>query len=522
MKFTYQTRFETDEITSAILDEYAQIFNQVERKLFADIASGKNSKDLKSSYLQSFQITARQYNAIRTQIEGKIASSKEKTSEAIASLSQAIAALRQKIKKRKQSKFSLHQKKRRLLRLEARLQRLKEDHKKGKIRICFGSKKLFREQFHLEENNYRSHTEWKKDWENARNSEFFVLGSKDETAGNQSCTATICEDGKITLRLRLPNALSQKHGKYLILPKIKFKYGHENILANLKTCLERKADPKKKHLGQAICYRFKKDQKGWRVFASITLEKPKQITKEGLGVIGIDINANHLAVVETDRFGNYLTKQTIALNTYGKSKNQALALIGDACNTIIQKAKNTKKPIIIEKLDFKKKKACLKAQNFKKHSRMLSSLCYNKIIEFLHSGAYRHGIAIHTVNPAYTSMIGMVKFAKRYGLSKHHAAALCIARRMFKFSEQPPKSSIKITDGKQGLFTLPLPVRNRGKHVWSWWGALNRNYQTVLAAHLRAKKYRSLRSANADLRDKKIPRVVGEIPARESLATLLG
>ncbi len=153
---------------------------------------------------------------------------------------------------------------------------------------------------------------------------------------------------------------------------------------------------------------------------------------------------------------------------------------------------------------------------------MLSSLCYNKIIEFLHSGAYRHGIAIHTVNPAYTSIIGMVKFAKRYGLSKHHAAALCIARRHFRFSEQPPKSSEEIPDGKQDLFTLPLPVRNRGKHVWSWWGALSRKYQTVLAAHLRAKKLRSLRYASADLRDKKIPSVVGEIPARESLATLLG
>jgi len=116
----------------------------------------------------------------------------------------------------------------------------------------------------------------------------------------------------------------------------------------------------------------------------------------------------------------------------------------------------------------------------------------------------------------------VAKFTKRYGLSKHHAAALCIARRHFRFSEHPPKSSVEISDGKQGLFTLPLPVRNRGKHVWSWWGALSRKYQTALAAHLRAKKHRSLRSAPADLRDKKIPKVVGEIPARESLATLLG
>ena len=295
-------------------------------------------------------------------------------------------------------------------------------------------------------------------------------------------------------------------------------------MASLASCLERQktTGPNKKQLGQAISYRFKKDKKGWRLLASTTLEKPKQITQEGIGVIGVDINSNHLAAVEIDRFGNYLEKKTIPLNTYGKSKDQALSIIGDACKIIIQWAETTKKPIIIEKLDFQKKKTALKEQAFKKHARMLSSLAYNKIIEFLNSRAYRFGIAIHTVNPAYTSIIGVVKFAKRYGLSKHHAAALCVARRHFRFSEQPPKSSAEIPDGKQDLFTLPLPVRNRGKHVWSLWGKLNRKYQAALAAHLRAKSYRSLRSAPADLRDKKIPNVVGEIPARESLATLLG
>ncbi len=523
MNYTYQTRIELDKESSAVLDEYAFIFNHVERKLFADVCSGKNSYNLKNAYLQTFQITARQYNAVRTQLQGKIDSIKNKTPQAIRDLSGCIASLKQKIKKTK-SKFVRHQKKRRLAHLEIKLQKLEQDCENGKIHVCFGGKKLFRAQFQLEKNNYTSHARWKKEWEETRNGSFFVLGSKDETAGNQSCAATICDDGSLTLRLRLPNKLVKKHGKYLTLSNVRFKYGHEVIRASLASCLERQkaTDSHKKQLGQAISYRLKKDKKGWRVFATTTLEKPEQITQQGIGVIGIDINSDHLAAVATDRFGNYLKKKTIPLNTYGKSKEQTLARIGDACKTIIQWAEKTKKPIILEKLDFQKKKTTLKEQNSKKHARMLSSLAYNKIIESLHSRAYRFGIAIETVNPAYTSIIGLVKFAKKYGLSKHHAAAFCIARRPFRYSEQPPKSSVEIPDGKQSLFTLPPPVRNRGKHVWSWWGKLSRKYQTALAAHLRAKNSRSLKSALADLRDKKFPKVVGETPTRESLATLLG
>ena len=37
--------------------------------------------------------------------------------------------------------------------------------------------------------------------------EFFVLGSKDERAGCQLCVATVQDDGTLTLRLRLPDAL---------------------------------------------------------------------------------------------------------------------------------------------------------------------------------------------------------------------------------------------------------------------------------------------------------------------------
>jgi hypothetical protein len=67
--------------------------------------------------------------------------------------------------------------------LEARVERLRAEQKSGQVHLCFGSKKLFRAQFHLEENGFQSHEEWKQAWSEARSRQFFIIGSHDETAG---------------------------------------------------------------------------------------------------------------------------------------------------------------------------------------------------------------------------------------------------------------------------------------------------------------------------------------------------
>jgi len=52
-----------------------------------------------------------------------------------------------------------------------------------------------------------------------------------------------------------------------------------------------------------LCYSFKIDSKSWQVFVSTHLKKVKTLSLEENGVIGIDLNADHIAYVETDRFG---------------------------------------------------------------------------------------------------------------------------------------------------------------------------------------------------------------------------
>jgi len=306
---------------------------------------------------------------------------------------------------------------------------------------------------------------------------------------------------------------------------IYFAYGHSAILASLEDCrlrneLSKKKDPDFKNHGQAISYRFLRDDKGWRVFASTALSEPEWITDQRLGVVGIDVNVDHLAIVETDRYGNPIFSETIPCSLYGKTQHQSRALIGDACVRAVEIAALAKKPLIIEQLDFTKKKNHLK--ELKPTSRrQLSSFAYSSILQTLRSRAYRLGVELFEVNPAFTSLIGRVKYATRYGLTTHHAAALCIARRYQGFSESLPLKS-SVPDGKGRHIAFSVPVRNQEKYEWQYLKKVATKLRAALVEHFRVVQCQSSDSPKKGLCDEKSSKIVGEIPTRESLATLLG
>ena len=194
------------------------------------------------------------------------------------------------------------------------------------------------------------------------------------------------------------------------------------------------------------------------------------VTDRARGAIGVDLNADHLAVSETDGDGNWVRSWRAPLVTYGKSQHQAQALIGDAVASVVAYAKGAGKPIVLEKLDFRTRKAALEGESHR-YSRMLSSFSYGKIRAFFLSRGIRQGVEVHQVNPAFSSVIGRVKFMERYGLSVHQAAALALARRFLGCFERIPRRRVcPIGNGVQVAFTVP--ARMRLKHVWTFWGAV--------------------------------------------------
>ena len=437
------------------------------------------------------------------------------------SLKWQIAKAKQQIARveKKGDRQQAHQKKRRLFRLQVGLRDLEADIRAGLVRLCFGSKKLWRKQHHLAANGYASHQEWLTDWRESRSNEFFVLGSRDETGGCQLCVATVDDDGStLTLRLRMPDSLAGQHGQYLEIPGVRFAYGEEQVLAALSNNAEYAAY-RRKHgekaarasgLGQAISYRFKRDAKGWRVLASLKHQPVAVVTGRRLGAVGVDVNVDHLAVRETDFSGNWLRSWTVPLVTYGESANQTEALIGEAVAGIVSWALEVGKPLVIESLDFSEKKDLLEGES-PGRSRMLSSSAYGRMKTYFLSRGYREGVEVREVNPAYSSVIGRVLFTERYGLSVDQAAALVLARRSQGCSERIPRQrglpagrrvhgafavlsgdggrfELRVPDGHGGHVDLCVPVRKRAKHVWTQWGVISGRLKKALAERRRQAK----------------------------------
>ena len=139
------------------------------------------------------------------------------------------------------------------------------------------------------------------------------------------------------------------------------------------------------------------------MFVSTEMMDVPVVTDRRRGALGVDLNADHLAVAETDASGNYRNAWRVPLVTYGKSQRQSEALIGDAVASVVEYGRVAGKPIVIEKLDFRQKKAALEGES-RKYSRMLSSFSYGKIKAYFLSRGYRQGVEVHQVNPAFYSL----------------------------------------------------------------------------------------------------------------------
>ena len=306
--------------------------------------------------------------------------------------------------------------------------------------------------------------------------------------GCQLCVASVADDGTLTLRQRLPDCLAAQHGKYLTIQGMRLAYGHEQVLAALDSNDDysryRREHGEKAaragELGQAIGYRFKRDRKGWRVFATTDMMDVPLVTDKSRGAVGVDLNDDHLAVCETDASGNYIHAFSVPLVTYGKTWHQDKAIIGDAVASAVAYAHEVGKPIVIEPLHFRQKKAALEGE-YRKYSRMLSSFSYGKVKAYFVSRSHRQGVEVPQVNPAFSSVIGRVKFMERYGLSVRQATASALARSAFGglgCSERIPRRWVApVGNGVRVAFTVP--VRKRVKHVWAYWGAISGQLRPV-------------------------------------------
>lgn len=266
----------------------------------------------------------------------------------------------------------------------------------------------------------------------------FLVGSKDESYGNGVCQW----DGE-QITFRVPYCLESRFGKY-----VKTKLG--DFQRNINRLSE---------TGAKTWHFYRKNSK-WVAAVQFTPQEVERVSRPvQYGCIGIDLNPGSIGWAYIDHQGNLKAKGVIPLQM-GLSKNKQYCQLLDACLQLAVFSNSFACPIVCEELDFSVKKAQLR-ETGKKYARMLSSWSYSKFYELLSSILSNRGISLIRKNPAYTSLIGLVKYSRMYGISSDIAAAIAIARRGMNLSERLNR-----------VMSAYLEVNSR-KHVWHGWRKVN-------------------------------------------------
>jgi IS605 OrfB family transposase len=190
------------------------------------------------------------------------------------------------------------------------------------------------------------------------------------------------------------------------------------------------------------------------VYGSVSFEIPTpevKYTKEN-GVIAIDTNASpiHLAIAEVSKTGELISYQTINLHhLLGLSQNSKDHQEWILAHKIVDIAIRKGKAIAVENL--KKLKKGVRGDGKATLRKILHNWNAKKFLQKLKRVAMLKGVEVIEVNPAYTSVIGMLKYAPQLNIDKDVAGAYVIGRRALGFREDMPENYEKLLKDKAYL-----------------------------------------------------------------------
>jgi IS605 OrfB family transposase len=187
------------------------------------------------------------------------------------------------------------------------------------------------------------------------------------------------------------------------------------------------------------------------VYGSVSFELPTpevKYTKEN-GVIAIDTNASpiHLAIAEVSKTGELVSYQTISLhNLLGLSQNSKDHQEWILAHQIVDLAIRKNKAIAVENLkNLKKGKRGDGKAELRKRLHQWNA---KKFLQKLKRVAMLKGLEVIEVNPAYTSIIGILKYAPQLNIDKDIAGAYVVGRRALGFKEDTPENYEKLLKDK--------------------------------------------------------------------------
>jgi len=322
--------------------------------------------------------------------------------------------------------------------------------------VVFGSKRLF-ERLCKNHLTGKAREKLKKQWRELRQGTLISIGSRHEAVKGNLLLRFMELDGKLHLRITTGNR-EFIYAKVLREPsnsKDKWITFMAMLLESWQT-------------QNYFAYTVELKLRDGEVYGSVSFEIPTpevRYTKEN-GVVAIDTNASpiHLAIAEVSRTGELLSYQTISLHyllelSQNSKDHQEWILAHKIVDLAIEKGK----AIAIENL--KKLKRGMRGDGKAKLRKRLHHWNAKKFLQKLKRVAMLKGVEVIEVNPAYTPVIGMLKYAPQLSIDKDIASAYVIGRRALGFKEDMPENYEKLLKGKAYLEFVLEKYEKREKEL---------------------------------------------------------
>jgi len=308
--------------------------------------------------------------------------------------------------------------------------------------VVFGGKRLFEKlcKNHL---SGKAKERLKKQWRELRQGTLIGIGSKHKTAQGNLLLRFMELDGKLHLRISTGNR-EFIYVKVLREPS----NSRDKWITFMAMLLE--SWQTKNYFAYTVELKLREGE----VYGSVSFEIPTpkvRYTKEN-GVIAIDTNASpiHLAIAEVSKTGELVSYQTISLHyllelSQNSKDHQEWILAHKIVDLAIEKGK----AIAVENLN--KLKRGVRGDGKATLRKILHNWNAKKFLQKLKRVAMIKGVEIVEVNPAYTSVIGMLKYAPQLSIDKDVAGAYVIGRRALGFKEDMPENYEKLLKDKAYL-----------------------------------------------------------------------
>ncbi|MFB7089567.1 IS200/IS605 family accessory protein TnpB-related protein [Streptomyces sp. NPDC056296] len=323
------------------------------------------------------------------------------------------------------SRREWHAKARRLHVLEDRLARARADWASGTVHVVRGGKRLARTRHHLPAARC-TEARWRERWE-AERSFLQADGESGKRFGNE--TIRISPDGEVSIRLPAPlqHLANAPHGRYVLTGRVRFAHRGQEWADRVA-------------VNRAVAYRIHHDVDRGRWYVTGSWQKPVTRTTPlsaalAQGVIGVDMNADHLAVWHLDVHGNPTGHPRRFFYDLTGSAAHRDAQVRHALTRLLHWATSRGvKAIAVEDLDFTAEKTREKHGGRKRFRQLISGMPTGRLRARLTSMADQTGITVIAVDPAYTSKWGAQHWQKPLTsttrkTTRHDAASIAIGRR---------------------------------------------------------------------------------------------